>query len=202
MIASRFALVNILSIALVALVIKSFRRWNNGQFKHADTTKPYGWTIAGILSLIVLAYSIWFRPPIPLKLRKSIFSPAAGLKTTAQDYARFITELMNPNHLDPELVDEMLTPQVRVNDHNDWGLGLGIQKGKEKVIWHWGVNYPGFQSLFVVWPERKDGIVIVMNGGPISLTAGNPRFSGLELAREIIIKTFGGQHYDYWQQVN
>jgi len=194
----RFAMVNIATIGFVFMVIKGFKTWQ----KHLQTSQRYAWAAIGLLSFVILAYSVWFRPPVPLKDRKSTFSPVAGLKTSAQDYAKFLIAIMNQDFVDNALVKEMTSSQVRVNDNNDWGLGLGIQNGKEKAVWHWGVNYPGFQALFVAWPERGDGIVILMNGGPMSLTVNKPRFAGLELARNIIIKTFGGQHFDYWQQVN
>lgn len=96
----------------------------------------------------------------------------------------------------------MIRPQVEVNEHNDWGLGVGLQKGEEAVVWHWGVNYPGFQSLFVAWPEYNRGVVIFMNGGPMSLTFGSTRFQGLELARELVAQIMGGTHFGYWHDLN
>ena len=42
----------------------------------------------------------------------------------------------------------MLSPQVKVSERVDWGLGIGLQPGEStQAVWHWGVNYPGYQSL-------------------------------------------------------
>lgn len=197
----RYSLVILISIALVMLVIKGIKKL---KFLHSNKSyhfKNFIWPFIGSLSFAVLVYTFWYRPPIPLKERKSMFSAAAGLKTTAEDYAKFLMEIMDSKHVPKSLSEQIIESQIQVNEYYDWGLGVGIQKGSEKIIWHWGVNYPGFQSLFIAWPLRGDGMVLFMNGGPMYLTPKNPRYSGLEMARDIVIKTFGGEHYDYWQQI-
>ena len=160
------------------------------------STRIVGVVLMGCF-LVVLA----FRPPLPLQERSGHFLPAAGLRTTAGDYALFLSELMSPDHLDPQLAAEMLTPQVEVNADHDWGLGVGLARGETTAVWHWGINFPGYQALAVAWPERGEAAVILTNGGPMSVTHDGMRYSGLELARTALAEAFGGYQSAYWQGV-
>ena len=73
--------------------------------------------------------------------------------------------------------------------------------GGKTVIWHWGVNYPGYQSLMLGVPESGDGLVVLMNGGPMLITRLGPRYSALELARELAARVLPGPHGSYWHGV-
>ena len=190
---TRFALVNLATLACILLLIYSFMKMQKLVSVHA---------LIGLFCSGLIIWSVMYRPAIPLKERGSFFLPAAGLRTTAADYSKFLIEIMNPTDLHSVLINQMIALQVVVNDHNSWGLGLGIQVGEENAIWHWGVNFPGYQALFVAWPTKNKGAVVLMNGGSFYLTASNPRFKGLELARIFIADIFGHQHFDYWQNVN
>ena len=70
-----------------------------------------------------------------------------------------------------------------------------------RVIWHWGVNFPGYQSLMLGSPDTGDGVVILMNGGPIMFAPGGTRYPGLELARELAVRVLPGPHGSYWHGV-
>ncbi len=155
--------------------------------------------IIGVVVLVSTLWIIWQRHPLPLDYRPGTPAAYAGLRATAVDIAHFLDELMAPTQIDQAVVDEMLRPQVEVNSHTDWGLGIGIQtNAKQRTIWHWGVNFPGYQALLVGYPDQRVGIVVLMNGGP--MVYGSKSFStrGLELARQIVALTFGGEHHDYW----
>ena len=56
-------------------------------------------------------------------------SAAYSLVTTPDDLARFFLELVDPHHLDRNLVGAMLTASMPVNDRYSWGLGVGLQHG-------------------------------------------------------------------------
>lgn len=196
----RMILVNSVFLVLILMVLKGWKEWNNQQFKYSDSAEGYAWSTLALLALVAMVYVVAFRTPIPLAKREAKYVAASGLYTTAKDYSIFIQTLMH-NDDGKSILETMQSSTVPVNAHNDWGLGVGVQKGDTTSIWHWGVNYPGFQSFFVFWPEKKTGAVILMNGGPLSLAPSAIRFNGLELAREIVIKTFGGEHHGYWQGV-
>ncbi len=155
--------------------------------------------IVGSILLLSTLLFVWQRHAVPIDFRGA--SPAAygGLRATSVDMAYFLDELMFPTKIKSQTMTQMLEPQVEVNSHTAWGLGIGIQThSKQKVIWHWGINYPGYQALMLGYPEQRLGIVILMNGGPMVYGSEGLSTRGLELAREIVAKSFGGEHYNYW----
>lgn len=156
--------------------------------------------LGAVLALLLAAVFV-VRPAMPLSEREAHFLPAAGLRTTPSDYALFLRELMNPRHIDPALIAEMLSPQVEVNQAYDWGLGVGLQRGEPRTIWHWGINFPGYQAFAAAWPETGDAVVIFLNGGALSVTPDGFRYAGLEAARDALIAVQGGRHGAYWQGV-
>ncbi len=153
----------------------------------------------GVILIILTIFIIWQDRPLPIDYRDGSHASYAGLRATASDMTLFLDELMAPKHIDEKLVQDMLQPQVQVNPHNAWGLGIGIQThSKQKVVWHWGINYPGYQALMVGYPEYRLGIVVLMNGGVMLRRSGGFSGRGLELARNIVAEAFGGEHHDYW----
>jgi len=158
-----------------------------------------------ILGLFLMAFSIlaiWQRYPVPLDYRSAEHASYSGLRSTASDMALFLDELMAPTLIDEKLVQHMLQSQITASPHNDWGLGIGIQtNSKQKNIWHWGVNYPGYQALMIGYPEHRLGIVVLMNGGPMGYGKDGLSTGGLELARIIVAEAVGGEHHDYWKGV-
>jgi CubicO group peptidase (beta-lactamase class C family) len=159
-----------------------------------------GARIAGVCIAIFLVALLVLRPAVPLAERKPIALPAAGLRTTAGDYARFLSYLVTAARTDATFA-EMVRPQVFVNPQQDWGLGVGLQHNGARIAWHWGVNFPGYQALAVVDVETGDVMVVLMNGGALSFSPEGYRFSGLELARNAVVAIQGGRHSAYWQGV-
>jgi CubicO group peptidase (beta-lactamase class C family) len=129
----------------------------------------------------------------------------ASLHSTPQDFARFVLTVAQPAstdgfHLSSNLVEEMLTSQVQVNDslpwHEDWprseislnervgwGLGWGIQHTAEGTsFWHWGDN-DGYKHFAVGSGEEGSGIVVMTNGE-----------NGQEVYRRILYESIGGEY--------
>ena len=54
--------------------------------------------------------------------------------------------------------------KVKIDENNAWGSGIAIEYINETQMtyWHSGIN-PGFQSLFVLYPEQNKYIVILTN---------------------------------------
>jgi CubicO group peptidase (beta-lactamase class C family) len=139
-------------------------------------------TIIPMLSIATLISAIAYQTPAPLQLRSySHGNIAFTFRSTAGDLARFLIELSEPQVIPPEQVALMQTPQVTVNDHNSWGLGIGIQHSAAgDSLWHWGANM-GFRSLMVIYPQYGIGIVVLTNSN-----------DGLPLARDIAHYALGG----------
>jgi len=93
------------------------------------------------------------KPALPLFMTPNM---AAGLWTTAGDYARFLAFARH--------YPALSTPTVRVKDTLDWGLGWGLERGaSRRFAWHWGAN-DGVANLFVVDLASGAAIVILTNG--------------------------------------
>lgn len=111
---------------------------------------------------------------------------AASLRTTANDYARFMIALLNGKGLKAKTLNEMLTPQIKVNEkfpQVSWGLGVGLEMMDEgKYFWHWGDQ--GDSKCFVAaFVKPKDAIVFFTNGR-----------NGLSFAQEMLEDGIGGKH--------
>lgn len=97
------------------------------------------------------------------------YAAAGELRTTPTDYAKFLAEVIDPKksdgfRLNKESREEMLRPQVKVNDSTSWALGWQIQHTeKGNLIMHGGDN-KGFHSVVLASIERKCGLVIMTNG--------------------------------------
>ncbi|WP_162862586.1 serine hydrolase domain-containing protein [Acetivibrio cellulolyticus] len=90
---------------------------------------------------------------------------AAGLYTTAADFAKFVAANINIMKgssdyiLNNDALSEMLTPIK-----NDYGLGYIIKKlpDNTKLVYHGGTNR-GWRSQYAFLPDKGDGIVILTN---------------------------------------
>jgi CubicO group peptidase (beta-lactamase class C family) len=193
--ASRFLVVNLALATLLALIAWSWRRAIRLRYR------PSG-VLLTVFAVAILAWTAFRQPPMPLEHRAPDFPATAGLRASVTDMGRMLAALLSPP---PELRDEvaMLTePRVSVNEENSWGPGIGIQQiGEELTIWHWGINFPGYQALMLGRPATGDGVVVLVNGGSLTMTMGSPRYSGLELAREVAARVLPGAHGAYWQGI-
>jgi CubicO group peptidase (beta-lactamase class C family) len=125
----------------------------------------------GLESRAATAHSSWGEPA-PGKWHELVCMGAGGgLWTTPSDLARFAIEIMQSRAgqsnvvLSQEMVYQMLTPQVDLDDYNRMGLGFPLEgEGQDPLFWATGRNLPGFLSLLIAFPERGLGIVVMTNG--------------------------------------
>jgi D-alanyl-D-alanine-carboxypeptidase/D-alanyl-D-alanine-endopeptidase len=121
------------------------------------------------------------RAPAFLKDKMRTEASAAGsLLTTAADYGRFVTAVLNGEGLSPRSGKEMLRPQVRITsrrllgpeaaktDDNttglSWCLGWGrFETGLGDAIFHVGQE-TGCENYVVVFLREKVGMVILSAG--------------------------------------
>jgi hypothetical protein len=91
-----------------------------------------------------------------------------GLRTTALDYAAFLIEIMAPRAAAPFRLtsasrQEMLRPQVQVDESTSWALGWEIQRTpRGSLIQHQG-GQTGFQAFAAASVDRRSGYVILTN---------------------------------------
>ena len=81
--------------------------------------------------------------------------PSGGLYSCAADVRRFA------RHLDSsESLREMRTPQVQVGPDGDYGLGLGVVRGRGRLTLEHGGAVDGARAQLLVVPD--EGVVIVV----------------------------------------
>ncbi len=92
------------------------------------------------------------KPAMPIFMTPNM---AAGLWTTAGDYARFLAFAKR--------YPELSTKTTRVKGTLDWGLGWGIESdGARRFGWHWGAN-DGVANLFVMDLASGAAVVVLTN---------------------------------------
>lgn len=122
----------------------------------------------------------------PWRWEGSGSNAAASMRTTATDYARFVIALMNGEGLKKKTWQEMLTPQIKVDDKFPevaWGLGVGLETTSDaKCFWHWGDqgNSKCYMTAFV---KQKNAVIYFANGR-----------NGLSFVREVLHDAIGGAH--------
>jgi CubicO group peptidase (beta-lactamase class C family) len=98
---------------------------------------------------------------------------AYTLVSNPTELALFFEELLDPKHIDAAIVQKMLSPAVTIDEHYQWGLGIGLQTGgPEDAIWHWGNNSP-YRSLAVFYRQSRTGVIIMAKGEKADLIFGD-----------------------------
>lgn len=104
---------------------------------------------------------------------------ASSLHTTASDYARFMSALLQREGLTEARFEDMWSPQVTLDETCmictrqpmqvpsatlSWGLGWGLETtATDTTIWHWGDN-TDMQAFVVAMPAARRALVIFTNG--------------------------------------
>lgn len=108
---------------------------------------------------------------------------AATLHTTAPDFARFMSAVINGALLSDSMAAAYLTPQIDVDTGVTWGLGIGLQDNAQgRAFWHWGDN-AGYKAYTLTYPERHVGVVWFTNSE-----------NGQDILRSLLDHTVGGEH--------
>jgi CubicO group peptidase (beta-lactamase class C family) len=110
---------------------------------------------------------------------------ASSLHSTAVDYGRFVTAMLDGLAKGDPAAARMVEPRVEV-DHAlslYWGLGWAIAKPPgDTILLHWGSN-PGYKSLALASVAQDVGMVVLTNAD-----------NGLEIATRLVPVVFG---HDY-----
>lgn len=107
---------------------------------------------------------------------------AYSLITNTRDMSLFMEALLEDYQKQEKPMQEMYTQWIEMDNGNGWGAGLGIERENQRTCyWHSGIN-PGMQSLLVLEPERRAGMLILTNSD-----------YGLEFAKAEINRVLGIQ---------
>jgi CubicO group peptidase (beta-lactamase class C family) len=106
---------------------------------------------------------------------------AGSMETTLVDYSKFLVAVMNKKLLKESTFNEMIKPQIRIKSKQQFGpeakidtdafdninLSYGLGCGLLQTKYGTGVfkegHADGFQHYFIVFPEKKTGVLIMTN---------------------------------------
>jgi CubicO group peptidase (beta-lactamase class C family) len=169
----------VLALTTALLVLAVVRTWRRRGGRRAVAVGALG-GLAALASLALLGASV-IVPVSPWSER--ILLPSSL-------HATFAQELLDPALARPETRDQLLAPRVRVDDDLGWSAGIGSERTDGITsYWQWGSN-PGFQSLLVLVPERREAVVVLTNsGGFADVVLG--RTGGYAMAKRVARRALG-----------
>ena len=97
-------------------------------------------------------------------IKNTIPNAADDLLTTIEDYGRFLVSVMDGDGLTNEVFKDMASNQVASTKGKHFGLGFEIYDlgNGEYALSHGGTDN-GVQTLFVILPQTKKGLLIFTN---------------------------------------
>ncbi|WDF63038.1 class A beta-lactamase-related serine hydrolase [Flavobacterium sp. KACC 22763] len=101
----------------------------------------------------------------PYELTKNKTANAADdLLTTIEDYGKFLSSVMNSEGLSKKVAEDMISHQVQTKKNKYFGLGFEIYDlgNKNYALSHGGADQ-GVQTIFILLPKTKQGLVIFTN---------------------------------------
>ncbi|WP_129746501.1 serine hydrolase [Flavobacterium anhuiense] len=89
---------------------------------------------------------------------------ADDLLTTIGDYGRFLSSVINSEGLSKKVFEDMISHQVQTKKNKYFGLGFEIYDlGNENYALSHGGADQGVQTIFILLPKTKQGLVIFTN---------------------------------------
>ncbi len=89
---------------------------------------------------------------------------ADDLLTTIEDYGKFLSSVMNSEGLSEKVFEDMISHQVQTKKNKYFGLGFEIYDlGNENYALSHGGADKGVQTIFILLPKTKQGLVIFTN---------------------------------------
>lgn len=117
-----------------------------------------------LLLVILLGSLIPATIPVTNDLVQGKANVACSFKSNGEDMTIFCKALMSKMKEENGVFREMFLPNVKIDDRNSWGLGIAMEYAGESrpTYWHSGIN-PGFQSLYVLYPEENKFVAVLTN---------------------------------------
>lgn len=102
----------------------------------------------------------------PSTSKERAVNAAGSMLTTVEDFCKFSIDVINGTGISPELYKDMISNVVKMHEYHHWGLGWEVITNlpkEEFALVHGGADQ-GVQSMTVLLPQSKRGIVIFTNG--------------------------------------
>ncbi len=111
---------------------------------------------------VVIGYDEQGKPYQPVKNKRE--NAADDLWTTVEDYSKFMVAMLNNKLLSESVFNEMKTGQVETKNQKQFGLGFEIYDlGNQKTALVHSGSDEGVNTIAIILPETKDGLVIFTN---------------------------------------
>lgn len=122
---------------------------------------------------------------------------AGSMLTTIEDFCKFSIDVINGGGLSPAIYNEMISNAVKMHQYHHWGLGWEIitHLPKEEFALVHGGSDQGVQSMTVLLPKSKRGIVILTNGDNGRLIFSNIIKESIDVG-ELIFQSISGNTDD------
>jgi CubicO group peptidase (beta-lactamase class C family) len=123
-------------------------------------------------------------------------SAADFLLTTAEDYCKYMIDVINGAGLSTDLYNEMIKPQVYLKEHYAKGLGWEVINGlpnNEYSLEHGGSD-PGVKTMAIALPLSKRGIVILTNGDNGMFVIDSIVKESIDIGEQILLKMNSNNH--------
>ena len=123
---------------------------------------------------------------IPVKKQATNGFATWSLHTTIEDYAKFVTHIMQTAENPRDISGQLLTSQIDVAEDVKWGLGWGIQDTKpNQSFWHWG-SHAGFRHYVVGYPKEKVAVIVMTNSS-----------DAFKIVEAVMRQAIGGEYPSY-----
>ena len=121
---------------------------------------------------------------------------AGGLLSTVEDFCRFSIDVINGAGLSTEIYSDMIKPHVKLKEHSAKGLGWEVitdLPGGEYAVEHSGSS-GGVQTMFVVLPKSKRGVVVLTNGDNGMFVYNNVIKESIDIGKDVVDAMKGSEH--------
>ncbi|KAB7742266.1 serine hydrolase [Parvibaculum sedimenti] len=149
-----------------------------GRSRSPEMALAFAFLSAFVVSLAFLDWTLGV-PRFAL-LDDTTPNAANSFRTNAEDMARFMIEIVDGQEIGQTMRNRMVSERVIVDPTFSWGLGIGIRKDQAgETLWTRGSSL-GFESLMVIDPAQRTGVVVLTNSR-----------SGSELAQQVVRNVLG-----------
>ena len=121
---------------------------------------------------------------------------AGGLLSTIDDFCRFSIDVINGAGLSPNIYNDMINPHVKLKEQFAKGLGWEVitdLPGREYALEHSG-SCGGVQTIFVLLPKSKRGIVVLTNGDNGMFVYNHVIRESIDIGKNILDSMKGTDH--------
>lgn len=150
---------------ILTQLVEDTAREPYARYVHSRVLAPAGMRASLIADTMPASAARGYEGGSPIPGGGMVVPGFGGLMSTPADLARLAIEMDRElQGRSDRILDQSLLTQMVTRQPGGWGLGVEINPpGEERWFSHNGAN-TGFSTLFFVYPDRRQGAVIMTNG--------------------------------------